>query len=93
MEATNLYKYYLSTLMINLQVARRHWVGFHKLKVENCFKIVGSFNYKFGAFPLLGGGLGWGLIYSLFMSTISIEWERCHISDREGRVGLTNKRT
>ena len=33
-----------------------------KVKIESHFKIISSYNYKFGAFPLLGGGLGWGLI-------------------------------
>ena len=38
-------------------------MAFFKLKIESGFKTVSSYNYKFGAFPLLGGGLGWGLIY------------------------------
>ena len=41
--------------------ARRHLVSFQKLKVEGCFKVVGSCTCMYGAFPLLGGGLGWGL--------------------------------
>ena len=36
-------------------------MAFFKLKIESGFKTVSSYNYKFGAFPLLGGGLGWGL--------------------------------
>ena len=40
---------------------------------------------KYGAFPLLGGGTDFSK--TLFSPATSIERERCHVSDREGREG------
>ena len=36
------------------------YAHFYEWKIESCFKTVCSSNYKYGAFPLHGGGLGWG---------------------------------
>ena len=53
--------------------------------MENSLKTFNSCNYNLGAFPLLGGGTDSSK--TLFSPAASIERERCHVSDREGREG------
>ena len=53
--------------------------------MENSLKTFNSCNYNLGAFPLLGGGTDSSK--TLFSPATSIERERCHVSDREGREG------
>ncbi len=53
--------------------------------MENSLKTINSCNYNLGAFPSFIGG-GTDSSKTLFSPVTSIERERCHVSDREGRV-------